>query len=316
MSFDRILFEPWSLGDAIIAAAAYRLAGKNAAFACNSRWHPILRVLLPTIAQEQLIAADLPYTAKFKTRFQGLSEVRPLNPRIEVAEILSIRGDPRDWIAARKFFPGARIRMSGSFQFFARRSASLDFVAAHVGNVRNRYHAWAELLGVSKESLYRSFQPDFTRPETGPVLIHLGAQWQSMQYPYVVELKRLIEGAGVKVTFLASPGDILPPDLSEKEVFWAVDNAMVEQLKTGRLLIANDSSGMHLAAYLGCPTLAIARISNISEWIPPYVQTINSPSMPKGYRPDRAYVSDIQTQGWPEAKRVAEVALGILKNGK
>ncbi len=41
---DRVVFfEPWSLGDVMIAAAAARELAQPPAIACHSAWHPLLR---------------------------------------------------------------------------------------------------------------------------------------------------------------------------------------------------------------------------------------------------------------------------------
>jgi ADP-heptose:LPS heptosyltransferase len=100
------------------------------------------------------------------------------------------------------------------------------------------------------------------------------------------------------VEILAGPDDPLPPDISADMVQRPQWPELVAQLRTARYVICNDSGPMHLAAYLGCRTLALSRCSNILEWLPPGVTAISSPSAPKGYRPVPDYWSDRILTDW------------------
>ncbi len=62
-----ILFEPWSMGDALIAAAIALQDPTRLALACNSRWHVLLRAAMEGIAAPELITADLKYVDRGRT---------------------------------------------------------------------------------------------------------------------------------------------------------------------------------------------------------------------------------------------------------
>ncbi len=52
-----LLFEPWNLGDAFIAASIARTAPDRIVLACNSRWHEVL--LLASEGSLNLLPLDL-----------------------------------------------------------------------------------------------------------------------------------------------------------------------------------------------------------------------------------------------------------------
>jgi len=148
--------------------------------------------------------------------------------------------------------------------------------------------------------------------ESRHVVIHLGSQWRSRQYPHVAALKTLFERKGIDLALLAAPFDQLPSGVVEAEVKRMLDEPVLSEFRSASLVITNDSAPMHLSALLGCPTLTIARISNIAEWVPPSVITVSSRMMPRGYRPDRSYNTDDVVEGWPEPDLVFEHVLSIL----
>jgi ADP-heptose:LPS heptosyltransferase len=79
---------------------------------------------------------------------------------------------------------------------------------------------------------------------------------------------------------------------------------LIRELQDADLAIVNDSAPMHLAALLGVPTVAVARIGNIEVWRPPGIDAVCSPHMPTGYHPANGYTSDEVVQGWPEPEAV------------
>jgi len=103
---------------------------------------------------------------------------------------------------------------------------------------------------------------------------------------------------------LAGPHDPLPPGITEKMVQRPKWPELVAHLRSAGYVVTNDSGPMHLAAYLGCPTVALSRCSNIAEWLPPGVTALSSPSAPQGYRPIPDYWSDKTLSAWPSAVEV------------
>ncbi len=298
-----LLFEPWNLGDAIIAASVARLAPNRIILACNSRWHEVL-----TLASEgslNLLPLDLPYVWRTNKKFFSLGEAASVADSFkidthQISEVISIRGDIRDLIAARRIFRGTSFKFSGWLPFCARKIPLVD-LPFKLGflKVRNRYHAWAEAAGVSLGEIEKTYLAHPEKQRDAPIVIHVGAQWRSKQYPLVAELAELIENAGNRVEIFAGPNDTLPPGVSENMVQRPQWKNLVTHLYKSRYVITNDSGPMHLAAFMGCRTVVFSRCSNIQEWLPPGVTALSSHSAPHGYRPVPDYWSDNVQSGWP-----------------
>lgn len=313
MKVRRIFFEPWGLGDALIAAAPLRVEPTGAALACNPRWHTLLAA--SSMAQPlNLLPVEIPYTTRTRSGRFELTGVKPI--ACDVEEVLSIRGDVRDCWLARKLFPGARLRVNGWIRFAAFRSWLIDLPYARGWRpVENRYRAWAKLAGVPFErieAMYLARQRRVAR--SGRVALHVGAQWQSKQFPHFLALSWQLTEAGLTPVFLAGPNDSLPPGIAEQDVRRVADVALIEEILAADCVVTNDSGPMHLAALLGCRTLAIVRAVNIQEWLPPGTQFIASPKTPRGYRPHPEYASDRQLDGWPTANEVAARVLELLRH--
>ncbi len=304
---DRVVFfEPWSLGDVMIAAAAARELPQPPAIACHSVWHPLLRRAFAEEAEIELIAVNLPYTTRKRTNAFDVSAEVIGGAASDATCVLSIRGDLRDLAAARRIFPRARIRMNGWVRFFGRKSAIVNLpYRAGLFAARNRYKSWAKLAGVPYGTIvahYRLLQSKGAR--NNRVAIHVGAQWRSKQFSEVVALREALVTHGFAVTILAGPGDLLPPRLDENEVKRVADESLVTELQLAACVITNDSGPMHVAAFLGCRTIAVARTSPIEEWAPPAVTIIRSPETPRGYRPHPRYMSDEILPDWPSVANI------------
>jgi hypothetical protein len=305
-----VLFEPWNLGDAIIAASVARLAPDRFILACNSRWHEVLR--LASGDSLNLLPLNLPYVWRTNKNFFSLGDASTLrskfnNTQLSAIEVISIRGDLRDWIAAHRIFRGAAFSFSGWRQFMARKLDFCDrpFVAG-VLPIRNRYRAWAEAVGVQYSAVEHLFASPICKDNAAPIVIHVGAQWRSKQYPHVSQLAGLLRQAGWRVEILAGPEDPLPPEISVNAVLRPRWPKLVEVLRNAAYVICNDSGPMHLAAYLGCRTLTLSRCSNVLEWLPPGVTALSSPSAPRGYRPIPDYWSDKILRDWVLPAEVME----------
>jgi hypothetical protein len=310
----RIFFEPWGLGDALVAAAVAREIPECSALACKNRWHPILRAVLPE--SMGMMPLELPYTLRDKKSAWQRGELPPIHG--EPCEVLSIRGDFRDWLAAKHLFPQGRTRMNGWLQFAPHYSLLLDLpFAIGVLPVRNRYRAWAELAGFPFGRLERTYRTLQARaPKSGDVLIHIGAYRRSRQYPHVGELRKALARRGHKTMLLSGPDDPLPAGINKADVNRALDLELVDSLRRAKYVITNDSAAMHLAALLGCRTIVIARVTNIFEWLPPATQFVASPKMPRGYRMDRRYNSDEVLTDWPTAEQIADAIGAEIVNSQ
>jgi len=303
-----ILFEPWNLGDAIIAASVARLAPDRIMLACNSKWHEVLT--LASNGSLQLLALDLPYVWRTDKKFFSLGDALSAaaalkSDSLRKFEIISIRGDVRDWVAAHRIFRGATFKFSGWAPFCARKLSIVDlpFTQGFL-DVRNRYYAWTMAAGIPFSTLEGSYAVYPEKRENSPVVIHVGAQWRSKQYPHVAELAEILKSFGKRVDILAGPNDSLPDGISSDMVQRPKWPELVAHLRSARHVVTNDSGPMHLAAYLGCRTLALSRCSNITEWLPPGGAALSSPSAPRGYRPLPDYWSDRILRDWPSPAEV------------
>jgi hypothetical protein len=297
-----LLFEPWNLGDAMIAASIARISPDRFILACNSRWHEILT--LASGGSLNLLPLDLPYVWRTEKKFFSLGDAASLGTKFSREqlcnmEIISIRGDLRDWLAAHRIFNGAGFRFTGWLPFCARKISLFDLPYKHgYMKIRNRYRAWAAAAAIQFSVVEQTYNIHPENAAEAPILVHAGAQWRSKQYPQVVELAALLRMGGNRVEILLGPNDQLPPGTSENMVQRPKWRELVEHMRGASHVICNDSGPMHLAAFLGCRTIALSRCSNISEWLPPGVMALSSPSAPRGYRPIPGYWSDQALPDW------------------
>lgn len=306
----RVFFEPWSLGDVIIAAATLRELREAAALACHPMWHPLLRAALMEVPELALIAVDLPYTTRRRASPFDTGGAPQNKSYPQFQQVFSIRGDLRDLSAARKIFPGASIRMNGWLRFLGRKSAFINFPYSLGWPIQNRYRSWARLARISFSQIEKTYHRLQARAASGNhVVIHLGAQWRSKQFPEVTALRAALAREGRTVKLLAGPNDPLPPGLNENEIWRVADERLVAELLRAGEVITNDSGPMHLAAFLGCSTTAIVRTSPIEEWMPPATRIIRAAATPRGYRPDRRYMSDEVLPGWPSVSEILRAVL-------
>lgn len=304
----KVLYEPWNLGDAIIAASIASASSDAIMLACNSRWHEVLTII--SNGSLRLLPLDLPYVWRSHKGWYDLSPPPPLAHFIpdrdrHRIEVISIRGDLRDWMSAHRTFKEASFNFSGWLPYLARWVAFLDLPYRHgLLGVRNRYRAWARAAGIPFSDIEKRRQSQAPPSGQAPVIIHVGAQWRSKQYPHVADLVALLKRTGHRVEIVAGPEDPLPPGIGPDDTQRPRWPGLVQQLRSARYVITNDSGPMHLAAFLGCRTLALSRCSNIAEWLPPGARALSSPAAPRGYSPIRKYWSDAVLPGWPKPEEV------------
>jgi len=298
------LFEPWNMGDALIAASIALQDPTRLVLACNSHWHPLIHAVTDGIASPELIAVDLNYVDRSRT---GRWEFGSL-PIISTSatDVATIRGDVRDTIAARKLFPGASIHSTGWFAFAARRSALLDMPYAKGWlAVRNRYRAWASIASVPWQQVQSFYGQKLPEPASPLVTVHVGAQWRSKQYPHVARLVDLLSNI-CRVQIVAAPGDPLPAGIAETDVRRLINQQLVDAFRASSHVVVNDSGPMHLAAILRCRTVPVVRTSGIREWLPPATIPIEAKDTPQGYRPRPEYMSDSVIEGWSSPEEIVE----------
>ncbi|WP_260736249.1 glycosyltransferase family 9 protein [Tunturiibacter lichenicola] len=299
-----ILFEPWSMGDALIATAIALQDPARLVLACNSRWHDLIRAVTEGGTAPELIAADLSYVDRSRKGRWDSGSLPVLST--SATHVASIRGDIRDTIAARKLFPRASVQSTGWLAFAARRSALLDIPYAKSWlPVRNRYRAWASIASVPWQQVQSFYEHKLPEPPSPLVTLHVGAQWRSKQYPHVARLVELLSSI-CRVQIVAAPGDSLPAGIAETDVQRLINQPLVDAFRASSYVIVNDSGPMHLAAILRCRTLPVVRTSGIREWLPPATIPIEAKSTPRGYRPHPSYMSDSVLEGWPSPEEIVK----------
>lgn len=122
-------------------------------------------------------------------------------------------------------------------------------------------HAGDHLLRTLK--LARPPLPDLWKPDTGEIIMHPGSGSPKKCWPYFDQLGKMLANP----LLLAGPneGDYKTEhpvlrDLSLPEVF--------NRLRSCSAYIGNDSGITHLAAYIGCPTVALFGPTDPAVWGP------------------------------------------------
>lgn len=307
MTQKSILFEPWALGDTLIAASALALSPAEFVLVCQSKWHPIVSEAVGSAAQLDLIGIETSYEAKSGKKGIACSIDSRFN-EYNGCPVYSIRGDLRDYYLARKIFTRSAVRMNGWLPFLARKLPLVDLpYRMGLFPVRNRYRMWTDLLGLDFARLEgRYLAGRDQRRALGRVALHVGSQWKSKQYPAVAGLAALLRDSGREVEILAGEGDPLPEGVAAREVRVVMGRELVASLTGYDFVVANDSGPMHLAALLGTPTVAIGLGANLDCWAPPGALLVKGEGMPRGYAPRRGYWSERGLAGWPAPERVLE----------
>lgn len=311
---ETIMFEPWSLGDAVIAAAIARLGSGRWALACRREWHPILRGSTANGCRFPLMSVSAPYTEKSRKHWaSGIRFLRVIGARRKPREtaVVSIRGDPRDWLLAKARFPGLRVRMGGWIPSLAwhSRIADLPFRKGLLPTT-NRYRLWAKSVGLSWDELQSSYRltgvPE--RLISKKVLIHVGARWKSKQYPHIGSLCKMLRAQGAHLSIVRGPGDEPPGEMAHEAIETVYDGLLIDRIRESDIVVTNDSGPMHLSAYIGKVTFVLCKIANMAYWTPPgMVIAVASDAMPRGYAPLPGYASDrAELEGWIAPEVVTE----------
>lgn len=299
----KILFEPWHLGDALIAASVLKLSPDRFILACASRYHVLIRSFFPVASAVTLMPLDLSYTSDHAHRFQ-IGELAAQS--LDRHEILSIRGDPRDYWSARKLFPKADISMTGWSGFMARRIKPLNWpFALGLLPVKNRYRLWAQIAGIDFKGVEAAYDaPTYEPASHRKVAIYVGARYFSRQYPHVSQLATLLRAQGVEVDFFANQK--AEADNLQLKAQLIDETSVAPTLRKYGTLITNDTAYLHVGPFLGLKTFVVSRISNIAEWLPPRASPIVAKDSPRGYAAHPGYNFHAPVGGWPTADEVVE----------
>ncbi len=309
-----VLFEPWHLGDAVIATSVAELNQKKYTVACNSLWIPILRLLSPNT---HFLKIDAHYILGGGGRFTVACDSELIDSA-DYRAVVSIRGDIRDFLLARRLFGMSKLQFRGWIPFLARRVGWINIPFKYGWmEVENRYRRWCDLLKIDfslLESAYRKKVQKFTsnQMKEKKLNIHIGARWQSRQYPFVLDLKNTLVEHGWNVQILAESRDSYPKGLRNKDIKICVNEELLNELNKRYFLMTNDSASMHIGGMNGNRVVVISRVSDIREWIPPLVTSIRSSLAPLGYMPDISYASNKTLSGWEKPETIIEELERVL----
>ena len=310
---DEVAFlEPWSLGDAIIAASVSRCMNIPVSLFINSKFTLLIQRLLIDYSHVKVVALDLDYTERGHGRL-FLSDLKKIQRQAEhFSAVYSVRGDFRDYLIGKKLFPSSKMRFSGWLGFAARRLKILNCVLIYFKiKPVNRYQLWLDLCKLDGAKWRELYKPIQNQPNHSPrVLLHRGAQWRSKVYPFTEPLAEMLGDNQIPVVLGYGPGDP-PPESRQPTCLLQTDNILSE-LQKYSLVVTNDSAPMHLAAFLRCRVLSIANVANLQEWLPPQVDCLVSASMPLGYRPKPAYLTDTEISDWPPVEIVFNKIFQIM----
>ena len=299
-----ILFEPWHLGDAIIAAKfANHLSNKKyqVELACNSKYHKLISAIYPSV---NLFEVNLNYTTK-NERWPVLSNLSEIDSKNTI--VYSQRGDLRDYLVAKKMLPEAKLQFSGWYEFLAGRSAILDLPFRLLNKrVKSRYQMWEELLDIQDPVPKGKLKRNGKR-----ICIHVGAGWKNRIYPWYKDLQNALIDNAFEVQIICSSNE-------EKDLFDDAlllrDHVLVSYLKEHcDLLITNDSAPMHIGSALNMPTVSIFGNTGVIEWCPRNVVPIYN-KVWKGYKyhyPYQVDRMDFSKTRWPSVSNIMKTIISI-----
>jgi heptosyltransferase-3 len=120
--------------------------------------------------------------------------------------------------------------------------------------------------------------PDLWKRESGEIIIHPGSGSVRKNWPYFGELVSRLGNRALALWERAPEGPVRVTDmrytcgphpaLSERVLAGLTLSQVVQQLRRCRAYIGNDSGITHLAAYLGCPTIALFGPTDPRTWGP------------------------------------------------
>jgi hypothetical protein len=227
-------------------------------------------------------------------------------------EVFSARGDPRDYIAAKKLFPNAKRHFSGWTVFGASNSSLLNLPwSLGLCRIKSRYELWAKNLGVPFGEVQNFYSPKLLSAAPKKVGVHLGAQWKVRQYPYMREVCAMLRQRGIELNVFIGPGDTVTPDEAadlKPQILRGTE--LVDAFKNMDLVLVNDSGPAHLSQVLKIPTVVLFRISSPLVWALPATRVLHKELATTTYRKPKIYMTDDPVGGWPTPSSVFSCCLG------
>src|SRR5262245_24440823 len=188
-----------------------------------------------------------------KARFTLLGNVSTLDLAREFVPVVAVHSiEVQPW--ARLFYePLAGLQFDSAIVWMKDRVVADNLRASGIPHVIRAEpfpsfgHAADHLLRTL--NLSRPRLPDLWTPESDAIVVHAASGSPKKNWPYFDELIRSLRGA--------TP---LPQNMPLRDLSW--------YLRTRRAFVGNDSGITHLAAYIGCPTVALFGPTDARMWGP------------------------------------------------
>jgi len=269
-----LIFEPWNLGDLIIATNFARFLnrefGMRIWFICKPLW---IEWLLSENFIEDVYAFEAPWTRirgkynpfnyKIKEIYKLSGYIKQVNPEL----IWDVRGDIRQKLFLKAItkkriyspkYP-KNINVYERLSFFVRDNIGIT-------NVQNFKY------------------PEFENAKSiGVITIFIDSAWPNKRVPpqkaYELITNLLYSGYFVKL--------IIPPDKDYEFAKELISNfpdkiillknsvvKIADEIKNSDLVISTDSGWLHMAYYYGVPRIGLFGFDNHLEWAPPGTKVI------------------------------------------
>ena len=264
------IFEPWGLGDLLIALHGARELSKNGfeiTVICNPDWASWVKTL---IFVKNVITYHAPWTEKtkkysfYKYKVAHFLLLRRQLKNIAVDYLCDIRGDIRNLVFLKALCVCPVFSLLGQ-------------------KVKRRYDrpvSLARLFNVKVKSLYSNQATQyscFSNKKTH-VFCFFGSAWGNKAVPIEKSIEIVLALLGKKflVTIILQPEDSMSEwsfliDKYKGQLFLLQESIAKcgIALKMANLFIATDSGWLHMAFFYGIPVIALFGYANAEEWCPP-----------------------------------------------
>lgn len=292
-----VLFEPWTLGDVVIAVYTAKLLKDrdyNVSIVCSVHWK---EWLLTLNLFDEVIGFRLPWTEKKQkyniTRY-SLHEFLELRNKLKNLlpnYICDIRGD------IRNFFLLNILNVTKVISLFESKKS----------NVYQR-----PLLLLRKMNI-DVVKKDFLEPPTisqnnieRKIICFFGASWKNRQVPMEksIDIVTSLLNIGYRVIIILQPIDDIKiwdkiKDLYSDKILTVKGsiNSVVDEIKNSSVCISTDSGWLHIATFYRIPTIGLFGYDTINEWAPPYTEIVCSkPLLPASDRYKKKKEEDVPLQ--------------------
>jgi len=264
-----LIFEPWNLGDLIIAAeSAKQLAMLNfkISFICDPKWSEWLNSLSFV---ENIIEFHIPWTEKVKKydlRKYNIKEILHLRKEVKKNKpdyIWDSRGDIRNYL----------------FLSFLLQKKIVSFWNKKNINVYRRIDYFIKYLGIENNKSGLSNK----KRKIKNIICFFGAYWKNRRVPLDVAyilVEHILE-MEYNISIILQPDDSKDKwqfifEKYPSKIFLIKDDILTVSSKMCQadLCISTDSAFLHMAYFYNVPTIGLFASLNADQWAPPNCKVI------------------------------------------